>query len=103
MVTMIVPGTDEQPEEEVRIPAGGTIMPLDWDAVARAFEGANEEFGWDAHFEIRPERRHVWIIVPCVLRNRVSKTTIDFYNSVAARIGMNEWMSIWVDFGLRDA
>jgi hypothetical protein len=101
VVTMIYPETDEQADEEIRIPAGGTIMPLDWDAVARAFEGANAEFGWDADFEIRPERRHVWINVPYELRSHVSKTTIDFYNAVAERMGEEEFNSVWIDFGLK--
>jgi hypothetical protein len=99
VVTLIYPDADACADEEVRIPAGGTIMPLDWEAVARAFEGANEELGWHADIEIRPERRHAWVLFPRELRDRVS--TWAFYDALAARMGWDEFMSVWIDFAMK--
>jgi hypothetical protein len=82
--------------------ATGAMMPLDWDVVARAFESANEELRWGAEVVVRPERRQVSIRYPRELRNHVARTTIDFHNAVAERIGLKEWMSLWVDFTVQE-
>jgi hypothetical protein len=78
-------------------------MPLDWEAVARAFESANAELRWGADVVMHPERRLVSIRYPRELRNHVARTTIDFHNAVAERIGMKEWMSLWVDLAMKEA
>jgi hypothetical protein len=82
--------------------AAGALMPLDWEAVARAFDSANAELRWGADVVIRPERRHVSIRYPRELRNHVARTTIDFHNAVAERIGLKEWMSLWVDLAMKE-
>ena len=37
-----------------RIPAGGRRMEMDWDHVARAFEAAQAQLGWDAEVVLTP-------------------------------------------------
>ena len=40
-----------------QIPAGGRRMEMDWDHVARAFEAAQAQLGWDAEVVLTPKRR----------------------------------------------
>jgi hypothetical protein len=80
----------------------GRELPLDWDAVAVAFEAANEQFAWNAGFRVCRERRRVEIVVPEAGTDHVASTTRDFYGAVADRIGMDEFLSIWVDFDVVD-
>ena len=83
-------------------PAGGRSMDLDWQCVAAAFDAAAEQFGWAAHIRVRPERRYVEVVVPADRTDHVARTTLDFYGAVADRIGMEEFLSIWVDFDVVD-
>jgi hypothetical protein len=70
--------------------------------VAAAFDAAAEQFGWAAHIRVRPERRYVEVVVPADRTDHVARTTLDFYGAVAGRIGMEEFLSIWVDFDIVD-
>jgi hypothetical protein len=98
MVSITHADVDTLADDEVRIPAGGRMMELDWNAVAEAFEGANEELGWEAAFVISPEKRHVCIRIPVERVEHVAGTTLDFYSAVARRVGREEFMSVWIDF-----
>lgn len=71
---------------------------IDWERLERALAAADDEFGWEADFCINPERRLVSIVVPAANIDHVAKTTLDFYRAVADRIGMKQFLSIWVDF-----
>ncbi|HEX6747166.1 MAG TPA: hypothetical protein VF092_07685 [Longimicrobium sp.] len=102
MVSITHAETDEHTGEEIMIPAGGRIMDLDWDAVGSALESAGEECGWDADFVIRPDHRHVWVVVDPAAVDHVARTTLDFYAAVSRRIGHEEFMSLWVDFDVGD-
>ena len=101
MVSITHADTAELADEEVRLPAGGRWMEMDWDCVAAAFEGANVELGWEADFVICPEKRHVWIRIPATHGELVARTTLDFYSAVARRMGREEFMSVWVDFDVK--
>ena len=95
------------PEDELMLDgyptaAVGRDLRLDWDAVAAAFQGASEQLEWNADFRICPERRQVEIVVPEAGTDHVARTTLDFYGAVADRIGMDEFLSIWVDFDVVD-
>jgi hypothetical protein len=87
-------------EEEFPVLQAGPHLQLDWEAVASAFEAANEQFGWDADFRVNPLRRRVDITVPAARVDHVARTTLDFYGAVGDRIGMEEFLSIWVDFDI---
>jgi len=89
-------------EEDYPLSARARRVRLDWDLVADAFQVASDQLGWDADFCVYPMQRHVWIIVPAALMDRVATTTLDFYAAVADRIGMKEFLSVWVDFDVVD-
>jgi hypothetical protein len=101
MISVIHAAPDELiDEEEFPTPLAGPWIQLDWQAVAVAFDTASEQFGWDADFRVNPLRRRVDIIVPAMQVDHVAQTTLDFYGAVADRIGMEEFLSIWVDFDI---
>ena len=85
-------------DDEYPIPAGGRRMEMEWDRVTEAFDAAARQLGWDAHVRVHPERRHVELVVPATRTDHVARTTLELYGAVADRIGMDEFMSIWVDF-----
>ena len=87
----------EQDEDYYRIPAGGRWMPMDWDRIGEAFERASRQLGWDADFELLPERQRVIALVPADRADRVGSTVMAFNSLVAEEIGMEPFMSIWVD------
>ena len=73
---------------------------MDWNLVIEGLQAASDALGWDADFTVTPERRHVSVVVPAALVDHVARTTLDFYAAVADRIGMKEFLSIWVDFDI---
>jgi hypothetical protein len=85
-------------EEEFLIPAGGRRMEMDWDCVARAFQAANEAVGWDADITLTPERQHALVRFPRGRAEQVGESTIEFYRAIEERIGVERFMSIWIDF-----
>jgi hypothetical protein len=103
MISVIHAPADELIGEgdDYPVPAGSR-MDLDWQCVAAAFDAAAEQFGWAAHVRVRPERRCVEVVVPADRTDHVARTTLDFYGAVADRIGMDEFLSIWVDFDVVD-
>jgi hypothetical protein len=102
MVSVVHTSADEvvleQDEEVYRIPAGGRWMPMDWDRIGEAFESASRRLGWDADFEFFPERQRVVVHFPADRPELVGSTMTEFYRLVAAAIGMEEFMSIWIDY-----
>jgi len=101
MISVVYATQDEiMLEEDCPIALDGRDMHLNWDAVAAAFEAASEQFGWDADFRVNPVQRRVDIIIPAAHVDQVALTTLDFYGAVADRIGMEEFLSIWVDFDI---
>lgn len=85
-------------DEDFLIPAGGRRMEMDWDCVARAFQCANEEVGWDADIALTPERQHALVRFPRGRAAQVGETTLEFYRAIEERIGTERFMSIWIDF-----
>ncbi|HEV7588064.1 MAG TPA: hypothetical protein VGO40_08010 [Longimicrobium sp.] len=104
MISVIHTSADELVDEvdDYPAPAGGCRMDLDWQCVAAAFDAAAEQFGWAAHVRVRPERRYVEVVVPADRTDHVARTTLDCYAAVAERIGIDEFLSIWVDFDVVD-
>jgi hypothetical protein len=99
MISVIHAAADELiEEEEFPVLQAGPRLQLDWEAVAGAFEAASQQLGWDADFRLCPERRQVEVVVPAARTDHVARTTLDFYGAVADRIGMEAFLSIWVDF-----
>ena len=100
MISVTHAPVDERIEEddEFSILTPGQRVDLDWQRVAEAFEAAAEQFGWSAHIRVCPQRRSVEVVVPADRTDHVARTTLDFYGAVADRIGMNEFLSVWVDF-----
>jgi len=92
----------EQDEDYYRIPAGGRWMPMDWDRIGKAFEGASQKLSWDADFELLPERQRVIAWVPADRPDLIGDTTLAFYAIVAAELGMEAFMSIWIDILTKD-
>lgn len=93
------PAVEEIGEDErYPIPAGGRRMAMDWDCVTRALEAAVVRLCWDADLEIRPERQNVMVRVHPGGWNQVSETTSDFYALVEDAVGVETFMSIWIDF-----
>jgi hypothetical protein len=99
MISVVHASHDElMPEEDCPIALDRRDLQLDWDAVAAAFKAAGEQLAWNADFHVCRERRRVEIVVPEAGTDHVARTTLDFYGAVADRIGMDEFLSIWVDF-----
>jgi hypothetical protein len=73
---------------------------VDWNLVDETLEATSDELGWDADFHVTQARRHVAVVVPAANVDHVARTTLDFYGAVADRIGMREFLSIWVDFDI---
>ena len=100
MISVIHAPADERVDtgDDFPIPAAGRRIEMDWDSVARAFEAASEQFAWDAHVRVYPERRLVELVVPGERTDQVAGTTLPYYAAVAERIGIDAFASIWVDF-----
>ena len=103
MISVIhaAPGRLVDQDDDFLIPAGGRRMEMDWERVTAAFQSAVERLGWDADLEIRPEKQYVMVRVPKARWKLVSETTSDFYSIVEDAIGMESFMSIWIDFASR--
>ena len=98
MVSITHADVAELADEEILIPAGGRRMEMDWDCVARAFQAANEKVGWDADIVLTPERQHALVRFPRERAVHVGNTTFEFYCEIEDRIGVEAFMSIWIDF-----
>jgi hypothetical protein len=101
MTLVVQAAADEaarQDEEYYRIPAGGRWMAMDWDRIGEAFQRASLQLGWDADFELLPERQRVVVRFPRDRPELIGRTTSDFYGLIEDAIGMEEFMSIWIDF-----
>ena len=98
MVSITHVPLDELATGEVRIPAGGRWMEMDWHRVACAFQLANEKVGWDADIQLTPERQHALVLFPEGRTIHVGHTMHEFYRAVEACIGVDAFMSIWIDF-----
>jgi hypothetical protein len=101
MVTITHTDVHELADEEVRIPAGGRWMEMDWELVAAAFQAANKTVGWDVEIRLTPERQHALVLFSAEQAELVGKTMSDFYRVIEAQIGVEQFMSIWIDFGSR--
>ena len=86
---------------EVRIPAGGRWMEMDWDCIARAFEEAAKAVCWDVDVRLTPETQHAMVLVPPEDAEHVGDTSLEFYREIERGIGIERFMSIWIDFGSR--
>jgi hypothetical protein len=98
MVSITHTDADVLADDEIRIPAGGRWMEMDWDRVAAAFQAANEQVGWDADIVLTPERQHALVRFPEERTIYVGHTMNDFYRAVEECIGADTFMSIWIDF-----
>jgi hypothetical protein len=101
MISVIHSSVDEaaeQDEDFYRIPAGGRWMEMDWERVGRAFGDASARLGWDADFELLPERQRVIVRFPKDRADLVGSTMAEFYRIIADVIGMEQLMSIWIDY-----
>jgi hypothetical protein len=102
MVSITHADVDELTDDEVRIPAGGRWMEMDWDCVARAFDRAAQQLGWNVEIRLTPERQHALVLFPRAQSDIFVHRTDDFYRAVEDRIGVEAFMSIWIDFYFRD-
>jgi hypothetical protein len=100
MISVIDSSTEEIVEPHFHLSARRRRVRIDWTLVGEALEAASEQLEWDADFLVNPERRHVEIVIPASRVDHVARTTLDFYGAVADRMGMEEFLSIWVDFGI---
>ena len=101
MISVIHAAPDElieQDEDYFRIPAGGRWMPMDWDRIGEAFAEASRRLGWDADFELLPERQRVVVRFPKDQAQLVGSTMMELHRLVSEEIGMEQYMSIWIDF-----
>jgi hypothetical protein len=100
MISVIHTPVDEaaaQDEDFYRIPVGGRWMEMDWERVGRAFGDASARLGWDADFELLPERQRVVVRFPKDRVELVGRTMKDFHRLVSEDLGMEQYMSIWID------
>ena len=81
-----------------RIPAGGRRMEMDWEHIARAFEAAQAQLGWDAEVVLTPKEQNAVVLFPPEKAEYVGETTGEFYDLVEDEIGAERFMSIWIDF-----
>ena len=88
-------------EEEFLIPAGGRRMEMDWQCVAHAFDEAAAALAWDVEIRLTPERQHALILFSEEQVELLVRTTTEFYRLIEERIGIEQFMSIWIDFGSR--
>jgi|SRR3954462_2351523 hypothetical protein len=102
MVSITHADADGLIKDEVRIPAGGRWMEMDWDCVARAFEAANRKVGWDADIVLTPARQHALVLFPRAQSDIFVHRTNDFYQGIEDRLGVEAFMSIWIDFNFKD-
>jgi len=98
MVSITHADADELTGEEVRIPAGGRWMEMDWDCVARAFQAASDQLGWDADIVLTPERQHALVLFSPDDVDLLVRTTDEFYDVIEDAIGVERFMSIWIDY-----
>ena len=100
MISVIHAAADEAAEqdEDFLIPAGGRRMEMDWERVAAAFQSAVERLGWDADLEIRPEKQYVMVRYRRHQVKLTAQTMGDFYHLVEEQIGVEQFMSIWIDY-----
>ena len=61
-----------------RIPAGGRRMEMDWDHVARAFEAAQAQLGWDAEVVLTPKEQNALVLFPGEKAEYVGRTAGEF-------------------------
>src|SRR3954465_14766393 len=100
MISVIHSPADEcikDDEDYYRIPAGGRWMPMDWGHIGQAFENASRQLGWDADFELLPERQRVIVRFSRNQPELVGTTMMDFPRLVSEELGMEQYMSIWID------
>jgi len=99
MISVIHAAADElvEQDDDFLIPAGGRRMEMDWERVTAAFQSAVERLGWDADLEIRPEKQYVMVRYPDDVE-LTAQTMGDFYRAVEERTGVEQFMSIWIDF-----
>jgi hypothetical protein len=95
-ITHAVP--HELVDEDIQIPAGGRWMEMDWNRIAAAFEAANEKVGWNADIVLTPERQHALVRFPADRAEWVGHTMDGFYDAIEDVIGVEQFMSIWIDF-----
>ena len=88
-------------EDDILIPYGGCRMEMDWDCIARAFEEAARAVCWDVDIRLTPETQHAMILVSPEDAEYVGDTSLEFYREIERNIGMERFMSIWIDFGSR--
>lgn len=104
MITMIhTPAAEathaaEKDEDYYRIPAGGRWMPMDWDRIGQAFESASQQLGWDADFELIPERQRVIVRFSPDHPESLGRRMLELQRHVSKELGMEQYMSIWIDF-----
>ncbi|MFL5540810.1 MAG: hypothetical protein ACJ8J0_17595 [Longimicrobiaceae bacterium] len=100
MISVIHTPVDEQVAEDdgFLIPAGGRRMEMDWERVTAAFQSAVERLGWDADLEIRPEKQYVAVRYPRDQVELTAQTMGDFYHLVEEQLGVEQFMSIWIDY-----
>lgn len=104
MITMIhtpvaeASAAAERDEDYYRIPAGGRWMAMDWERIGDAFESASRQLGWDADFELIPERQRVIVRFAPDQPEGIGRTIMEFHRLVSDALGMEQYMSIWIDF-----
>lgn len=100
MISVIHTPIDEQvgEDDDFLIPSGGRRMEMDWERVAAAFQSAVERLGWDADLEILPERQRVIVRFPPDRAEFIGSTMGEFHRLVSQDLGMEQYMSIWIDF-----
>ena len=100
MTSVIHADADERvaADDDFLIPAGGRRMEMDWDTIGEAFAEASRRLGWDADFELLPERQRVIVRFPKDRVEVVGSTMTEFYRLLADMIGMEQFMSIWIDY-----
>jgi hypothetical protein len=103
MISVIHADADEliEAEEEFLIPAGGRRMEMDWERVTAAFQSAVDRLGWDADLEIRPEKQYVMVCFRRGDPEAIAGAIGEFYRDVEESIGMETFMSIWIDYSFK--
>jgi len=66
--------------------------------ISMVHDPVRDEIGEDADLEIRPERQNVMVRVRPGGWARVTETTSEFYARVEDAVGIETFMSIWIDF-----
>ena len=72
--------------------------PLDWNCVVEAAEAVAMDLGWSARITAAPAAGQITVHVPGEQTSHVARTTLEFYTGLEARLGVQAFARVGVEF-----